>query len=235
MSRLTPLRARIIEAGFAHNEYLLELNRCLEDPAPRYPTSRMFKWPVSIDSEDRLTVCHHLMTFEPFVMRVMMTLGVVCEIEPHPAGCHGIWQHAGDLATDSTFKHLIATAHYVTPSAIARGVTVGVMSRSLSPENARTLIASTLDAPEPSDRSAAALRHTGGVLSPAFIDDGCSSGKYTGKGKWAVNLWCHKNRYREAWAAVHGVEDGWFQKSKYGYHHMSISGMIRHMNGPAAP
>lgn len=227
---MTPLRAKIIEAGFAINEYLLDLNSCLEDPAPRYPRSRMFKWPVSIGRyDDRLTVCHMLMTFEPFVQRVLVTLGAPVEVEPEPAGCQGIYHHGGDLATDTSFKDLLATAHYVTPRVIMRGVVLGVMGNRLSPANAREIMA-TLDAPETGDRSALNLSHAGGMLHPAFIDDSATSSKgNVGKGKWAVNLHSRRDQVGETWAAIHGVEDGWFQRDRNGYYWMTPVGLSRHM------
>jgi hypothetical protein len=229
---MTPLRQKLIDAGFATNEFLLDLNDCLEDPAPRYPRSRMFRWPVHVDRhEDRLTVCHQLMMFEPFVQRVMVT-GQLVEIEPEPAGCHGIHHHAVDLADDIGWRDLIATAHYVTPPVIMRGVVIGAMAGRLSTVAARAVL-DTLDAPEPDDRSAANLSHGAGLLKPAFIDNGAGSGKgNAGKGKWAINLHGRRRPVDEVWAAIHGIEDGWFKRDKYGYFWMSDVGLSRHMGVP---
>lgn len=230
---MTPLRAKLIEAGFAVNEYQLDINACLEDPAPRYPRSRMFKWPISIDRhEDRLTVCHQLMTFEPFVQRVMITVRQAVEVEPQPAALASIYHHAVDLADDKDFRDLLATAHYVTPRVIMRGVVINVMAGRLSTANAR-LIVDTLDAPEPDDRSALNLSHAGGMLHPAFIDNGAGTGKGdAGAGKWAINLHSRRNFVGETWAAIHGVEDGWFQRDRHGYAWMSLAGLSRHMGVP---
>jgi hypothetical protein len=112
-----------------------------------------------------------------------------------------------------------------------RGVVIGVMGNRLAPANARAVL-DTLDAPEPDDRSAFNLSHAGGLLHPAFIDDGTGSGKPTGKGKWAVNLYSRRDPVAEVWAAIHGVEDGWFTREKYGYHNMSPAGLSRHMGVP---
>jgi len=233
---MTPLREKIIQAGLVTNEFQLDLNDCLEDPKPRYPRSRMFKWPVHVDGhEDRLTVCHMLMTFEPFVQRIMSLLAAPVEIEPEPAGCHGIYHHAVDLADDAGWRDLIATAHYVTPRVIMRGVVIGVLAGRLATAHARAVL-DTLDASEPDDRSAFNLSHAGGLLHPAFIDDGAGSGKgNTGKGKWAINLYSRRDPVAEVWAAIHGVEDGWFAREKYGYHNMSTAGLARHMGVPPAP
>lgn len=232
---LSPLKAAIIGAGFAHNEYLLDLNRAFEDPAPRYPRSRMFAWPVSFDPyHERLSVCHMLMTVEPFVQRVMIALpGVPVDIEPNPPGCHGIYQHAGDLAYDAHFRDLLATRAYVTDRAIMRGVTLGVMGARLSTANAR-IVLDELDAHEPDDRSAFALSAAGGILHPGFIDNNAGTNKPpAGKGKWTVNLWSRRDPVAEVWAAVHGVEDGWFQRDRHcGWIHMSPAGLSRHMGVP---
>lgn len=226
---MTPLRAKLIEAGFAVNEYQLDINACLEDPAPRYPRSRMFKWPISIDRhEDRLTVCHQLMTFEPFVQRVMITVRQAVEIEPEPAALAGIYHHGVDLADDIGWRDLLATAHLVTPRVIMRGVVIGVMAGRLSTVNARMTV-DTLDAPEPDDRSAFALSHAGGMLHPAFIDNGKGD---AGKGKWVINLHSRRDAVGEVWAAIHGVEDGWFQRDRHGYAWMSLAGLSRHMGIP---
>lgn len=236
MKPLSPLRAAIIGAGFAHNEHLLDLNGCLEDPAPRYPASRMFKWPITVDPyEDRLTVCHLAMATEPFAVHVLATLRHPIEVEPNPRGCQGSWQHGGDLANDKHFRDLLATRDLVDDRVIMRGVTHGVMGNSLSTANARIILAA-IEVEEPADRSASALSSRGGFIRPAFIDDGAVSGKGKAcKGKWAVNLWSNKHPRAEPWAAIHGVEDGWFRKDKYGYHYMSIAGMVRHTGGPPAP
>lgn len=233
---LSPLKAAIIGAGFAHNEYLLDLNRAFEDPAPRYPRSRMFAWPVSFDPyHERLSVCHMLMTVEPFVQRVMIALpGVPVDIEPNPPGCHGAWNHAGDLATDRDFRDLLTTRAYVPESAIMRGIALGVRGCRLSTANAREML-DELGAVEPLDRSAFALSMQGGLLRPAFIDDNATKGKPpAGKGKWAANIWGRRiSPATEAWAVLHGVEDGWFTRDKHcGWIYMSPAGLSRHMGVP---
>lgn len=233
---LSPLKAAIIGAGFAHNEYLLEVNRAFEDPAPRYPRSRMFQWPVTFNPyEETLSVCHMLMTVEPFVQRVMLALpGVPVEIEPDPPGCHGVWNHAGDLATDRDFLDLLATRVYVPESAVMRGIALGVRGARLSTANARAMLAE-LDKPEPDDRSAFMLSAAGGLVSAGFIDDNAASGKPpAGKGKWVANMIGRRHApAAEAWAVVHGVEDRWFKRDKHcGWIYLSPTGLSRHMGVP---
>lgn len=227
----SPLKAAILAAGLAHNEYLLGLSNALEDPAPRYPRSRMFQWPISVDRfEDRLTVCHPVMTFEPFVQRVMATLRHPIEVEPHPAGCHGAYHHGVDLAYDDCFRDLIKTAHLVDDLVIMRAVAIGVMGDRLSTANARELIGAVLDAPEPEDQSATNLTHHSDILSPAFLDSSAGTSKpKTGKGKWAVNLWGRRNPVAAMWTAIHGVENGHFKRDKTGYHYFSDAGIAHYM------
>ena len=235
MKPLTPLKAAIIDAGFVHSIYELDLNCALADPSPRYPRSRMFKWPITVDRyEDRLTVCHPVLAFEPFVQRVVSTLKTPCYIEPNPPGCHGSWHHAVDLATDTDFRDLLKTRELVPVPAILRGVVIGVMHGPLGLANARTVLDEIAPGTEPDDRSVLKLSH-GGLLRPAFIDTGISDGKApTGKGRWVINLWSRRDNIGEAWAVIHGAEDGWFAREKKGrgYRVMTPAGMARHMGVP---
>jgi len=226
----TPLAAKIIDAGLVANEYHLDLNRCIEDPAPRYPRSRLFKFPISYDQdEDRLTVTSTFMMMEPFVMDVATRLGEVVAIDPEPRGCHGTYHHAVDLAYDDCFRDLLATRIFTTDRAILRGVTIGAQGARLSTANAREIL-DTIGAVETPDRSAFNLSFAGGMLHPSFIDDGTMNGKKTGKGHYAINLFSRRDPVGEAWAMIHGIEDGWFKKKKpYGYHSMSDAGMRRHI------
>lgn len=231
MTPLSPLRAAIISAGLVSNEYFLDLNQAIEDPAPRFPRSRMFKWPISISRhEDRLTICSHLMAFEPFVMRVAALLKTPCDIETDPPGSlNTVWHHAVDLANDDGFRDLIKTVAYTTPRAVMRGVTINVLAARLSTKHARAVLAA-VEVEEPDDRSARALSASARILHPAFIDNSAGTSKpRAGKGKWAVNLFSRRDPVGEAWAAVHGVEDGWFTKTKHGYTEMSVAGMSQHM------
>lgn len=240
MTPLTPLKAAIISAGFVSNVFQLELNYAIADPSPRYPRSRMFAWPISVDRhDDRLTICHPAMACEPFVARVMSTLRVACEIEPDPcAGLNTQWHHAVDLANDKHFGDLIATAAYTTDRAIMRGIVINAMGGRLSTANARVIIGKALPdaaAGEPDDRSEHALSMRGEILRPAFIDNGIANGKApTGKGRWAVNLHSRRDPLAELWAAVHGIEEGYFNRAKDGYYYMSPAGLARHM-GVIAP
>lgn len=234
MKPLTPLKAAILAAGFVENEYHLDLNHALQDPAPRYPRSRMFKWPISVDRyEDRLTICHPAIAMEAFPARVMATLRVAFEIEPDPAaGLNTPWHHAVDLATDRDWRDLLATRDYTTTRAIMRGTVIGILHGGLSAANARAILAEIVpDDVEPDDRSAHALSHWGGFIRPGFIDTGVSNGKApTGNGRWSINLHSRRDPIGEAWAAIHGAEDGWFKREKSGgYHWMSVEGMARHM------
>jgi hypothetical protein len=201
----------------------------------------MFKWPVSVDRhDDRLTICHPLMAMEPFVMRVVSTLRVPLAIEPDPPGClNGMWHHAVDLASDSNYLDLITTRRYTNDRAIMRGIVIGVMAGRLKTINARTILTETLpdilDA-EPVDQSRHALSRAGGILHPAFIDTGSANGKApANKGKWAANLHSRRDPVAELWAAVHGVEDGWFTRDRLGYHYMSPTGLARFMGVPVPP
>jgi hypothetical protein len=235
---ISPFKQAIVDAGFVANEFQLDLNQCLEDPSPRYPRSRMFKWPVSVDRhDDRLTICHPLIAMEPFVMRVAATLRVPLGIEPDPAGCLCTpWHHAVDLANDKDHADLIATRRYATDRAIMRGIVINAMGGRLTTANARRILAEicpeVLDV-EPLDRSAHALSRAGGILHPGFIDSGSANGKApTEKGKWAVNLHSRRDPIAELWAAVHGIEDGWFMRDRYGYQNMSPTGLARYMGVP---
>lgn len=239
MKPLTPLKAGIIAAGFVENVYQLDLNCALADPAPRYPKSRMFAWPISVDRhDDRLTICHAAMACEPFVARVMSTLGVACEIDPHPPGCHGTYHHAVDLANDRHMNDLIASAEYTTGRAIMRGIVINAMSGRLTTDNARVILGKALPdiaAVEPDDRSEHALSARGGILRPAFIDDNSGTSKpgAAGKGRWAVNLHSRRDPVAELWATIHGIEEGYFKRDKRGdYHQMSPTGLARHMGVP---
>lgn len=230
MRPLSPLRAALIANGFAHNEYLLELNMCLHDPASRFPASRMFSSPISLDRyEDRLTVCHPLMLFEPFVMATASLLGVTMEIETEPpGGLNTIYHHCGDLADDKNYQDLIATIAYVTHRALLRGLVLGVKGGRLSTKNARQ-VAAVIGVWETEDRSEFNLSAAGKMLSPAFISNEASGAKGDPKaGKWAINLYSRKDPVGEFWAMVHGVEDGWFKKDKHGYFWMTDEGLARH-------
>lgn len=213
------LAERLIAAGFAPNVHLLDI---IEDPAPRVPASRLFRWPINVDLEsDRLTMPHALLAFEPFVQRVMITLGLTIEVDPEPrAGLNTGWHHAVDLATDKHADDLLRTRVYASDRQIMRGVTINLMHGRLSTANARRVLAET-GMPEPDDRSEAALGMAAGILRPAFID-----------GVWRVNLHGRRNPVAEVWAAVHGLEDGWFVHDRARNLRMTPAGIARHMGVP---
>jgi hypothetical protein len=127
--------ALLISSGFAHNDYLLDLNRSLHVPyeqvlpAPWDLPSRLLRFPIEVGDRTpegrRIGLMHPHLAKHPFVLQVAEVLGT-----PVPAGgapnAHGysavrlgLWWHAVDLMGAGKWRELLATRNFTTDQDIA--------------------------------------------------------------------------------------------------------------------
>lgn len=144
----------------------------------------------------------------------------------------GEWWHAVDLCSDHHWQGLLETRRFTTPTYIAQAVAFhleisassegrGKKRPSLSIEHARSILAE-LGIKEPADRSRRQLLGRG--IQPAHIvEKHPRTGKTTSE-SWPINVMRGPGA---AWLVVHGIEDGWFARTRAGYLEMSPEGRRR--------
>lgn len=245
------LGEKIIEAGFAPNAFLLDMNgaisvsRGFELPAPWNLPSRLFRFPIEIckprgDRPRTIGLRHPDLAAHPFVQHVTATLGV--ELDPHGAPneygystCEaGLWHHAVDLITSGNWRELLATADFTTDRDILNGVAFGLRYSGanetgkrdgyLSIADARAIMAE-LGATEPTNR-AATIRE---LAQPSPCNpEGKKGGEH-----WPINGKA-SSAEDTAWSFIFGIEDGWFKYDRSGHLNWSQKGRDRYAAGDAA-
>ncbi len=247
MSAPDELGAQIIAEGFAPNDYLLDLNSSLNVPhgfplpAPWNLPSRMFQFPIEVckpkgGEPRRLGLHHPALAAHPFVQHVEKALGIT--IDPNGApNEHGVsrcrdfqWFHAVDLVCAGRWLELLETDRFTTPrdifNAVAHGLQFSHHSSSrkgyLTIGEARTIM-DELGACEPDCRAAPMLE----FHQPMPCK---SDGKNT---SWPINGKASSPE-DTAWAAIIGIEDGWFEYDRSGFLNWSEKGRDRYAAGDAA-
>lgn len=206
-----PLIARLVDAGFAHNEYHLSLNRAIQVSFGDLP-SRLFNFPIEFverrrqtDGQSKLWLRHP--DFEGFPE---------LDAIEDATGTRPVWQpldefgrkrdigpfwHAIDLLTDEHFQAMLETRNFTDESAVLNGLRFHMDYGGLSIKNARCVLAE-FECAEPQDRSAAFLRSDSVRVTEA------QQGKFVGM--WSRNE-------QSVWAAIHGLEDGLFKRDRNGF------------------
>lgn len=242
------LGERLVELGLAPNSYLLDNNMTLsvpygmELPAPWNLPSRLFRFPIEVSRPTAtrprtIGLVHPLLVDHPFVQHVTELLGqdIAATGAPNEYGyskCRlGLWWHAVDLMTAGHWRELLETRRFTTNEDIARAVSHGVRySRHddkkaagyIKTANARQVLRA-IGTKEPGDRASTIL----GFSAPSL----CRQDK--GQEHWPINVSHSSGPFAEAWAMLHGIEDGWFKYDRSGFLQWTQTGRDRFAAGEA--
>lgn len=235
---------RIIAAGFAPNDFILDLNRSLTVPhdwtlpAPWNLRSRLFQFPIEVsefrEGGRRLGLMHPALVDHPFVKHVSQVLGIAIPPGGAPNDCGysktsiGTWWHAVDLISAGRWREALDTRQFTTTPDLARAVGFAL---SCGRESGPAI--TTGDARQVLDSL--------GIASPANpIEVLCSFTRpspVTGEDKverWPVNGAPRSDAGDEAWAYIIGLETGWFDHDRSGHIRWTRLGRDRHAAGPQA-
>lgn len=239
-----PVVAALLEHGFVHSEYVLDLNDGLHVPydmalpAPWSLPSRMFRFPIETwepppGQPRRLGLLHPRLAGHPFVRRVEGALGIAIERDGAPNE-HGyskaplaLWWHAVDLVTSGHWRDLLATADFTTPGDIMRAVAHGL---AYSPHDARKRKQGHLSTSEAREIMAY-LGRAPPAEPPApwqAFDQPRPCKQEKGPDHWPINAVRGLTPEAEAWATIAAVEDGTFAYDRSGYLQWSERGRARH-------
>lgn len=233
-SQIDPLEAVLISCGLAPNEFILNLNRDLENPHPEKCPSRLFRWPVEYMSSDRtgaesrLLLNHPLLADHPFVREVADKTRVIPAWDPRDEfgreRIHkGRWYHAIDLMTVKHWRDALATRDYTGSWELAQASAFALGWGNISVAIARHVLAE-IGAEEPEDRSRYTLLGNG--IWPTHIGQRHPTTRSVKSESRPVNIVL--SGPAAAWLTVHGIEDGWFQADKKsGGLQMSAEGLRR--------
>lgn len=240
-----PLGALIVAKGLAPSAYLLEIDKTLKVPddfvlpAPWNLPSRMFQFPIETHSPQddyprTIGLLHPALAEHPYVKHVEAVLGITIPRDPAMNDCGytaadtAPWWHAVDLACSGRWRELIETAEFTAPDCMFRAV--GLALESLGDKGSRNIrralrearmLLAWLGSSEPENR-AASIR----VMDrPSPFSDGEGT-------RCPINSKGGGKRYaEEAWAFIHGVEDGWMTYDRRGYLQWSELGQARYFAG----
>lgn len=235
----------ILSKGLATNAFLLDLDNGLkvpddfELPAPWNLPSRMFQFPIETHPPENghprnIGLLHPALAEHPYVKHVEAALGITIPREPAMNDCGytkadtATWWHAVDLACSGHWRELIETAEFTAPDCMLRavGLALGSLGRKSDSNNRQALreargLLAWLGSKEPECRSAS-IR----VMDrPSPFHDGEGT-------RCPINSRCADRPYAaEAWAFIHGIEDGWMTYDRRGYLQWSELGQIRYFAG----
>lgn len=233
----------IVSKGLVCNEFILDLNNALdvpddfELPAPWNLPSRLFRFPIETHKPRgcrgrTIGLMHPGLGEHPYVKHVEAVLGLSIPRERasndcgHSSSWTAPWWHAVDLVGAGHWRELRETAEFTTPKYMFQAAAFAL--RSLGEKNradkrnrktlreVRALLA-WLDSEEPENRSAS-IRV---LAKPSTFHDGEAN-------RCPVNSGAKANSEAEAWAFVHGIEDGWMTYDRGGYVQWSELGQMRY-------
>jgi len=207
-----PLVTALIKHGYAHNEYLLDINHSINVEAFSDLPSRLFQFPIEFvdrsrqeDGESKLWLRHPDLTGMTFVSRIERDTGVRPVWAPVDEfgreRRQGAFWHAIDLLTDEHFRGMLDTRNFTDWPMVINGLRYHMDYGGLSIAHAR-IVLSEYRSIEPEDRSAAFLK------SDAVRVTNAQQGKFVG-------MWTEDER--SVWAAIHGLEDGFFKRDRNGH------------------
>lgn len=244
-----PLGELLVAKGFAPNLVVLDINRALDVPhdftlpAPWNLPSRLFRFPIEAcppdgDQPRKIGLRHPLLADHPYVRHVEALLGF--EIDRHSAPNRhdyttaplGRWWHAVDLICAGKWRELLETQLFSDPGSILRAVTLGCRYSSHDAREGRGHISTVeareimreMGACEPSDRSETLRR----FMAPSLCKPD------NGPGHWPINAPFGLCAEDQAWAFIHGIEDGWFAHDRSGHLQWTQIGRDRHAAGEAS-
>lgn len=240
------LGTTLIAAGFARNSLLLNMNGSLSVPAdfpleaPWNLPSRLFEFPIEVvrpegDSPRKIGLMHPRLADHPFVQHVERTLGITIAREG-VTNCHGfsnrrhaLWWHAVDLISAGKWRELLDTQPFTEPRCILRAVAFGLRHSPHTAREGRGYI-NTSQARE-------IVREMGGcepddpnAIIRSFLTPSLCKPDH-GSAYWPINAPHGLCAEDEAWAMIHGIEDGWFAHDRSGFLHWTEQGRARHAAG----
>jgi len=206
-----PVADAIIGHGYAHNQFLLSLNRWIDVSYGDLP-SRLFKHPIEFvdrdrqeDGKSKLWLRHPDFEGSPFLDTIEKQVGTRPYWSPLDEFGRdrniGTFWHAIDLLTDEYFRAMLATRNFTDWQSVINGLRYRMNYGGLSIENARIVLAE-YESAEPEDRSADFLH------SDAVRVANCQQGKFVG-------MWTEDEQ--SVWAAIHGLEDKKFKRDRNGH------------------
>lgn len=239
------LGQQIIAAGFAANDYLLDINGALNVPrgftlpAPWNLPSRLFQFPIEVIRAEqgeprKIGLRHPLLAAHPFVQHVESVLGIEIAREGvtnrygYSNRSHSLWHHAVDLISAGKWRELLDTQEFTEPSNIFNAIAYSCRyshhadkkgSGYINTAEARQIMRE-MGATEPTDR-AELIR----CFSAPFP---CEQER--GTVHWPINVYglCAEDK---AWGFIIGIEDGWFTHDRAGFLQWSQQGRDRYAAG----
>jgi hypothetical protein len=194
----------------------------------QWPNSRLFQFGLNYVRKPGggyVYVNHPKLADDPGVQAWLKDAGL--ELQEKEDGDRGAsisntWAHAVDLANDKDWQDLAASQEFTTPEAIARAVSIRLMSSgkhspNLSTENARKLL-DAADIPDPGLPQAVQDLFEHADIKPRTGDKGQSI-----PGSYFFNFHIGNKRddlavlQREAFAFVHGHEQGFLKYDRQGH------------------
>jgi hypothetical protein len=200
----------LVDKGYAPNHFLLGLGCSISEVSSDLP-SRLFGFPIEFVERDRHTGGESKLWLRHPDLTAMLDLDAI----ESDLGVRPVWQpfdqfgrernigmfwHAIDLLTDEHFRGMLDTRNFTDKPSVINGLRFHMEYGGLSTVNARIVLAE-YDCPEPDERSAAFLR------SDAVRIANAQQGKFVG-------LWSKDEQ--SVWAAIHGIEDGYFKRDRSG-------------------
>lgn len=212
------LAQRIIAAGFAANECMLNINCAIQmsnDFQPGQPwdmPSRLFRFPIATDSCDggkgvKVSLLHPLLAEHPFVRHVEETLGIAIEPDDSTVGAEmGLWWHAIDMVEHGCIDALNETRRFTSSRCVYRAVALHLNYKPRKGATGGTKYArDVLDlfaSQPPGDRVGCIRR----LMEPSP----CA-------GRVPVNTGPTIASEDAPWALIFAIEDGWVKHDASGF------------------
>lgn len=242
------LGQRIIDAGFAPNRLLLDMNHSLCVPrdftleAPWNLPSRQFRFPIEVVAPEageprKIGLMHPELAAHPFVKHVESVLGIeiardgVANRYGYSAAPTARWWHSVDLISAGKWRELLATQLHTTMGDIFHAVSYGCRYSPnedrqgrgyISTAEARTIM-EEMGATEPEDAVA--------ILLQCDEPKECKSERST---HWPINTGRSLCGEDQAWCMILGIEQGWFAHDRAGFLQWTENGRARYAAGDSA-
>lgn len=240
------LGAAIVAAALAPNECLLDMNGTLSVPhgfalpAPWNLPSRLFQFPIEVikpegEEPRKIGLRNPGLAAHPFVQHVEKTLGIeiaregVTNAYGYSDREKAAWWHAVDLISEGNWRELLDTQEFTTARCIFQAVIYGCRYSGRDDNNGRGHINTVeareimreMGACEPADRSGTIRKFSAPMGNK---QDG-------GAEHWPINTAHGVCAEDNAWAIIHGIEDGWFAHDRSGFLQWSQVGRDRYAAG----
>jgi hypothetical protein len=243
------LGAAIIKAELAPSDFLLDLNGSLSVPngfplpSPWNLPSRLFRFPIEVSRSEKgqsrkIGLMHPDLAAHPFVQHVEKLLGFeipregITNAYGYTERGKGAWWHAVDLISAGQWRALLDTQDFTDCHSIFGAIVYGCRYSHhdekagrgyISTGDARQIIRE-IGGTEPVDRSSTIRRFT----APSLCQQD------SGSEHWPINVGRGIGAELEAWAMIHGMEDGWFAHDRSGFLQWTRIGRDRYAAGDSA-